>query len=172
MMPNEEMLLKIGAYVDGELPASEREEVESYLEQFPECQEEAELAQWLDQLAGQESAPAVTDEEWSRLKASVLTRAHEGQTETETQGEIVRDERLSPRRRLAAVLLIAALLLVGVCVGWAILSGVNEEPGRGPTPGAPVAEAEPVEHVEGHKPKVEPGTDDGSGVHLDYGEDF
>lgn len=131
----EDLTPELGAYVDGELDASERERIEELMRR-PECQELAATFQWLDQIAGSESVPTVSDTEWAAVKASVLAQAHAEPVLAKPERE---DDRvIRPRGRFVApvrVLAVAALLLVAVAVGWALRDG-NDGAGGNDGPGA------------------------------------
>ena len=72
---DDELLTRIGAYVDGELSETERDELEALLESSPELREVAESAHWLDRLAQDGAPPAVTAAEWKATKDAILTQA-------------------------------------------------------------------------------------------------
>jgi hypothetical protein len=119
----EDLTPELGAYVDGELDASGHERIEELMRR-PECQELAATFQWLDQIAGSESVPTVSDTEWAAVKASVLAQAHAEPVPAKPESE---DDRvIRPRGRFGTpvrVLAVAALLLVAVAVGWALRGG-------------------------------------------------
>lgn len=65
---------KVGPYVDGELPFSDRDEVENHLRQCSDCREMTTAFRSLDRLAGSGPAPRVTNEEWSAVLENVKKR--------------------------------------------------------------------------------------------------
>jgi anti-sigma factor RsiW len=165
---------RVGAYVDGELPPSEREGVEELLRKEPECRDVAENARWLDQLAGRERPPLVTVAEWARVKEAVLERA---KTRRGRRGPVLAGGgRLGSRARaLVPALSVAALVLIGIFIGFVgseLFLGTRAPPGasrEGGTLGPSRADRDAVKVLEGPEPEVS-GREEGA-VHLDY-QDF
>ena len=110
---------KIGAYVDGELPADERDAIAAELSGNPELAEAARSYRWLDDAAALEQTPEVSSSEWSTLLQSVTSEADPAgftpSDATPTTGEtrVLRPQfRLAKYAAAAAALGIAAWLAV------------------------------------------------------------
>ena len=65
---------KLGAWVDGELPAGELAAIEAHVRTCASCAETAAAYRKLDGLAGALAAPAVSDEEWGATWAAIESR--------------------------------------------------------------------------------------------------
>jgi len=74
-MPCNDYLMKIGPYVDGELPGAEREEIDDHMEACGECRRVAREFSVLDRLSAAAAPPAVSGREWERTLAAVERRA-------------------------------------------------------------------------------------------------
>ena len=161
---NEELLKKVGAYVDGELPPEEREAMENQLQTNANYREAAGTYRWLDDLASRDTVPEVTGEEWARVwdrineqKGRELQSAPLDSTDSFGHGESAAEKIIRPRfGRL--VMGVAAALAIAV-VGFAFYYG-NQSPQVVETPDAqnraPVAELRlEVEVIEGPAPEID-----------------
>jgi anti-sigma factor RsiW len=114
---------KVGPYVDGELPAAERDEVGRHLESCADCRELAAAFRDFDRIADGVDAPSVSAREW----AAVLERVTREERIVEVVHSRRRWEWLLPAEALAA------LLLIGIFLGQPFFtSGSSPSGGFGP----------------------------------------
>ena len=97
---------KISAYVDGEIPSPDREEVEAHLARCESCARMATGFRELHLLAGSQSIPAVAPGEWGLLRETLHRRAETAK---------VISSKAFRRWTLAAV---AAVVLIGLACAW------------------------------------------------------
>jgi anti-sigma factor RsiW len=136
---------KVGPYVDGELPAAERDEVEAHLAHCPDCAEMAADFRQMDARFSRSSVPTVAPEEWSRTWDSILSRRDEPSA---ASGEVASGaarssgavgkilpfragERVAARRSWALLALAAAaILILGIFLGR-LLDSPSKSSGAG-----------------------------------------
>jgi anti-sigma factor RsiW len=144
-MTCEKFLPKIGAFVDGELNAAEREEIEAHILSCEACTREAENVQWLERLAGVERVPSVSGAEWTRVLEGVMGRAR-GTGTPGGSGARLRSLRGGRTGFLVPALALAAALLLGLCTFWWAYGGRQGQPNEVASgPKAPSPAASPVE---------------------------
>ena len=170
------ILWKISAFVDGELPAEERADVEAHFEICKDCAEAAEEYKRIDEIVAGEEVPHVRGEEWARVWDGVLARRTSTVLEGDPAEESPRTRVLrfpwfpaawkAPKARAYLPLAAAALLvlagLLAARVWWKPTAVTPLDRGTG---GEPTAE-----HVSGPAPQIEFDEEDGS-THLKY-KDF
>lgn len=101
--------IRIGPYVDGELPRGEREEVEEHIERCSNCRRMATEFTTLDRIAGRGHPPRVSATEWAETLSMVRQKAREGSW----PGPAWNRGRLTAAVSLAAAALLAVFLVVG-----------------------------------------------------------
>ena len=106
-----EILDKVGPYVDDELEAAERIDVEAHLHACPPCAEIAMEIREMDVCASRMPVPEVTVEEWT----GVWSRVEAGRRNSSISSRIGSAIILAPRWRWA--LPAAAAILAGVFFG-------------------------------------------------------
>ncbi len=156
----DEMLMRVGAYVDGELSPEERESVEKYVDSNASAREVADSYRWLDEVSRGESAPPVSGEQWARVWDEIQRRKNEPELETPPavapqahssdrgQGAAARIER--PRFLYGVVAAAAAVLVIAV-----LLIALRSPPSTGPETN--VATGTAVEQGDENTPGVQPG---------------
>ena len=103
-LSQEEFSKLIGPYLDGELSTEDRQKVEQCLADSAECRQQAADLEALDRIARKDSPPAVSENQWQEVLASV--RHSE---------KVVPFEAVKSRRRwLAPLAGLAALLCIGL----------------------------------------------------------
>ncbi|HLU50226.1 MAG TPA: zf-HC2 domain-containing protein [Planctomycetota bacterium] len=150
---------RIGAYVDGELDASERAEVEAWLESNPEMRDLARDLRSLDRVTrGAEPSP-VEPREWRTMLENVLLRASAADAETiraAREDGLPLDERedstiaprasttekilVHPAARRRALVPLAVAAAAAMLVGGFVLFGPERLDRSGTTSTPPVAE--------------------------------
>ena len=106
---------KIGPYVDGELPPSERSGLEEHLDSCPHCRRLASDFQTLDRLTRPSKIPTVSPSEWQESLQAVR---HEAQARGRNWS------------RMIPAIAVAALLLVGFFVANSFLANSgSSQPG-------------------------------------------
>ena len=149
--PCKSVVWKIGPFVDGELPPTEREAVEAHLRSCTDCVEMAMELRALDDHAARDKVPLVSGEEWARLWEGIRSRS-------ETSGvdrAVVLARSLRMRKWLMPALAAAAMLVAGVFAGWNILHrqrGGQEIGSEHATPPSKVEDS--AELLSGHKPGI------------------
>ena len=131
-MSREEFSKLIGPYLDGELSAKEREEVEEYLAGSEEYRCMAAETEELIRIAREDAPPEVNDEKWKEMLSSLRS---EGTTEPFT---VVG----SRRRWLAPLAGLAAVLVIGLFL-W---SNGSDSPGEPPAPRKDYADTEDADN--------------------------
>ena len=127
-LSQEEFSKLIGPYLDGELSAEDCRKVEKSLADSAECRQQASDLEALDRIARKDSPPAVDEEQWQEVLASVR------QAEKIVPFETVK----SGRRWLAPLAGLAALLCIGL-----FLRNADEAPP--PKKDWASSEADPIE---------------------------
>ena len=150
---------KVVPYVDGELPTEEHEDVATHLSECPECAKMAEEFGTLDRIAGRDTAPPVSSDEWANMLHNVTSRGRHARPVATRRAW----EWLVPVASLAALVLLAVLLGPGLVTApprspegvEAVLpeSGASEAP-----PGTILEDDEDPAH---RRPRVPPGGIDG-----------
>lgn len=69
-----EIMEKLGAYVDGELPPKEREDIETLLERDRSCRDAVQWFRFLDDAAKREEVPSVNAGEWAGIWEEIQRR--------------------------------------------------------------------------------------------------
>ncbi len=110
-----EVMEKLGAYVDGELSPVDRETIEALLERDKSCREIVQSFRFLDEAARLETVPAVNSGEWARIWEALqrqkdLPLTEVSAAESAPSGKIIHGRWLY---RLAAVAAVIALAIVG-----------------------------------------------------------
>ena len=150
---NEELLKKVGAYVDGELAAVERDAGEHGRREQPRIRDAAHAYRWLDDVARATPKPRLSDDQLERIWSEIETRKEEPEITRAAQSPagILRPRLVRAAAAAAAVVLVtlAAYLASGVT------SSVEE----------PEHDDNFAEHVEGEKPKVH---DEGGVIYDDF----
>jgi len=157
-MACKDIVWKIGPFIDGELPASERGEVEAHLDSCRDCCETAMEFRQLDELAGQQEVSPVSGQEWTRLWEGILANRDATREEKIVP---ISDARPSPwgrsgspsKRWLLVAAAAAAIFVLGVFVGSNLLDG------PGPEEKDVIANGEndkgkAIKHASGDKPEV------------------
>lgn len=139
-----DVVWKIGPLLDGELPASEQEPVESHLLACSACAAVARSFSGLDKLAAQDEAPSISQEQWARAWSRILARRDEPDPAPASKPTLLGSLTLGWAWRAAAALMIFAL---GLWVGKSGFDG----------PRRPVPESAPTVAEEPHT--AEPQTD-------------
>ncbi len=160
--PCKSVVWKIGPFVDGELPPTEREEVEAHLRSCTDCVEMAMEFRALDAHAARDKVPPVSGEEWARLWEGIRSRS-------ETPGEdraVVVARSLRMRKWLMPLLAAAAMLVAGVFAGWIVVHPQRGGQGIGTEHTTPPGKLEDsAELLSGHKPGI---SVDDDVVFIDY----
>jgi anti-sigma factor RsiW len=168
---------KLGAYVDGELPPEEREEVEAHTTNCASCAQMADQMRRLDELAANDTVPPVSGVEWASLWESILARREEALPEARpVRGTILRIPAFlglwtqGARRVLVPLAAAAALVLAA----YLVISGISSKPAVSPekVAGSPQAEqdvdfADYTKHVSGPTPEIQIDPD-GEIINLIY----
>ena len=191
MSSNDELFIRIGAYVDGELPESERDAVENLVATSREYGGAAETFQWLDQLAGSGAVPSVSADEWVAVKDGALRRAREEVSRGERAAPFPRSDRsaagadeasraadvvpIAGASRWTRIGALAAAVIVCASIGIAVLNA--PDPGASPdhssggntgSVGPGQADADAIEHLGGPRPKIEVDEDSSSVYYEDF----
>lgn len=161
---NEEFLKKVGAYVDGELPAEEREAVENQLRTNPNHHEVASTYRWLDEIANRDTVPKVTGKEWTQVWDSIherkgqelsddsLDSVDEGEVQ---EAKIVRPQFGSVWVGVAAAILLAACGLLLFLYNTQPQMVDNRDEDRPPPVAEKIEDSPEVEVIEGPKPEID-----------------
>ncbi|MEM7234978.1 MAG: hypothetical protein AAF517_22555 [Planctomycetota bacterium] len=132
---SDESLESIGAYVDGELPASEVDAVESLLESNPALRELAQEFRQMDELTRVGDPPPISGAEWS----STLTAVRKSvATESESRSDATSDRSSFGWKPW----LLAAALVVGAYLAPQLLDTGGQNHTVTPTP-PPAPEGNP-----------------------------
>ena len=114
-----DIVWKIGPFVDGELPADERAQVESHLAACKDCVQMAIDFRRLDTLAANDHAPQVSGEEWARLWQGVVAGSHKL-----VEPQVISLPRPLHRRNWFLPLVsTAAAALMGLAIGYGYFGG-------------------------------------------------
>ena len=107
-----EVMEKLGAYVDGELSPVEREAIETLLERDKSCREIVHSFRYLDEAARLETIPPVNAGEWARIWEAIQRRKDLPLTQasSETASATIIDNRWL--YRLAAMAAVIALVAI------------------------------------------------------------
>lgn len=152
---HETIALKIGPYVDGELPYEEIESVEAHLRDCAECHTRALTFRDLDRHAAAVKVPQVEPARWSRMLEAIQAEA--------TAAEVIRPTGAFGRRWFAAMAAAAAVLLFGlfVATNWHP-SGSDpdagpsiSQPAEGPTESDASSPRERIAHRGGEGDEIE-----------------
>lgn len=140
---------KICAYVDGELPAEEREALENSLRECADCRRQLDALRALDRLSTPSAPPAVSGQEWAGML-----------------GHIRRQPRLVPSlppqrpwEKLAPLGAVAALIAIAVFVANTLLRespSATPQDSRGATASMPEQPVDGVRTIDSEKPHFEP----------------
>ena len=153
---------KLGAYVDGELPPEEREEVEAHTASCASCAQLADQMRRLDELAASDTVPTVSGVEWASLWEGILARREAALPEAPpVRGTILRIPDFlglwtRGARRVLVPFAAAAALILAV---YLVISGVSSKPALSPdrVGSSPQVEKDGdfAEHVSGPAPEIQ-----------------
>ncbi len=132
---------KICAYVDGELSAAERDEVEAHLDASSESREAAQFYRWLDDAAANDPAPDVGATEWAQVWDRVNSAVHGAPA---NEGESERVTPMTPRREagfLGPVVRRWAVAAALLLAAWAAKSQFFPSEATAPTEDNTIAES-------------------------------
>jgi anti-sigma factor RsiW len=168
-MACKDIVWKVGPFIDGELQASERDEVEAHLGGCEDCCEMAVKFRQLDELAGQQEVPSVSGQEWTRLWEGVLAsqdaKSEEKIVPLSEAHPSLRGQSWSPSKRwLLAAAAAAAVFALGVFVGSSLLDGPGQDD-RSVIANDENGQEKAIQHASGYEPEI-------SGETIIYDEDF